>query len=73
MQPRLEFSRVSPDALEAMLGLEAFVARSGVERPLIELVKMRASQISGWNRISIGFRSVPGTYRPSHRAAVSNP
>lgn len=47
MQPRLDFSRVSPGVRNAMLGLEAFVAKSGIERPLIELVKMRASQING--------------------------
>ncbi|HEX7362088.1 MAG TPA: carboxymuconolactone decarboxylase family protein [Bryobacteraceae bacterium] len=26
--------------------------------------------INGWNRIAIGFRAVPGTYQPSHRASA---
>ena len=47
MQPRLDFLKVSPDALKAMLGLETCIARGSIERPLIELVKMRASQING--------------------------
>ncbi len=34
-------------AMKAVYGLELFVARSGLERPLLELVKMRASQING--------------------------
>jgi len=47
MQPRLDFLKVSPDTLKAMLGLETCIARGSIERPLIELVKMRASQING--------------------------
>jgi AhpD family alkylhydroperoxidase len=47
MQPRLNFSKVSPDVAKAMPGLEACIARGSIERPLIELVKMRASQING--------------------------
>ena len=33
--------------MQAMLGLEHTVATSGLEHSLIELVKMRASQING--------------------------
>ena len=47
MQPRLNFKQVSPDAMKAMLGLQAYVAKSGIEHALLELVKMRASQING--------------------------
>ena len=47
MQPRLNYRQVSPDALKAMLGLQAYVAKSGIEHSLLELVKMRASQING--------------------------
>jgi AhpD family alkylhydroperoxidase len=48
MQARLDSSKVSPAAYQAMLGLEAFVRRSWrQETSLIELVKMRASQING--------------------------
>ena len=47
MKPRLDVTRVSPKALQAMLGLQKTVNSSGLERPLLELVKMRASQING--------------------------
>lgn len=46
MKPRLEYSKVAPGALEAMLHVQKYVDNSGLERPLMELVKMRASQIN---------------------------
>lgn len=48
MQSRLDAQKVSPAAYHAMLGLETFVRKSSnMEGSLIELVKMRASQING--------------------------
>lgn len=47
MQPRISYSAVAPGAGQAMMALEKYVAQSGLERPLIELVKLRASQING--------------------------
>ncbi|POA52308.1 MULTISPECIES: carboxymuconolactone decarboxylase family protein [Pseudomonas] len=47
MQPRLDFYTASPEALKAMLALEAAVSRLPLEKSLIELVKLRASQING--------------------------
>jgi len=48
MQTRLEAQKASPAAYQAMLGLEAFVRKqSKLEPALIQLVKMRASQING--------------------------
>jgi AhpD family alkylhydroperoxidase len=47
MQERLNYSRVSPAAVDAMLGLESYLAHCGLERSLLHLVKMRASQING--------------------------
>lgn len=47
MKERLNYAKVSPDALKAMRELEKYVATSGLERPLYELVKTRASQING--------------------------
>jgi AhpD family alkylhydroperoxidase len=48
MKPRVEAAKVSPAAYHAMLQLETFVKKSSkLERSLIELVKMRASQING--------------------------
>ncbi len=47
MKPRMDYRKAAPDAFKAMLDLEAGVHRGGLEKSLIELVKMRASQING--------------------------
>ena len=48
MQARLEAQKVSPTAYQAMLGLEMFVRKqSKLEPALLQLVKMRTSQING--------------------------
>jgi AhpD family alkylhydroperoxidase len=47
MQPRISADKAAPGAMQAMLGLEAYVRRSGIEQTLLELVKIRASQMNG--------------------------
>lgn len=47
MTTRLNFFTASPAAAKAMLDMEKYVATCGLEMPLIELVKMRASQLNG--------------------------
>jgi AhpD family alkylhydroperoxidase len=48
MQPRFNARAASEPAYQAMLGLEMFIRKSSkLEAPLLELVKMRASQING--------------------------
>jgi AhpD family alkylhydroperoxidase len=48
MEARLNAQQESPAAYAAMLGLETFVRKaSKLEPSLVELVKMRASQING--------------------------
>ena len=47
MEERLRYAQASPDAFKAMLNTEQQVRRSGLESSLLELVKMRASQING--------------------------
>lgn len=47
MTPRLDYAKASPGAYQAMIGLERFVRTCGLERSLVELVKLRASQING--------------------------
>src|SRR5256885_6238261 len=48
MKPRLEPQKASPAAFHAMLGLESFIRKSSkLEPSLLELIKMRASQING--------------------------
>lgn len=47
MSARIEWAKASPDAYKAMLGLEQALARSGLETSLLELVRLRASQLNG--------------------------
>jgi AhpD family alkylhydroperoxidase len=47
MKSRIDFLDVTPKAVQALLGVEAYVRRSGLEPSLLELVKMRASQLNG--------------------------
>jgi AhpD family alkylhydroperoxidase len=47
MQQRFDVETVSPDSYNAMLGLHAAVQKSGLDASLLELVKIRVSQING--------------------------
>lgn len=47
MQQRLDVTKVSPTAIEAMMGLKSYLTDSSLESSLIELICMRASQING--------------------------
>jgi AhpD family alkylhydroperoxidase len=47
MNPRITLINVNPGILQAMLGLEKQVHRGGLDRTLLDLVRMRASQING--------------------------
>lgn len=47
MKARVEYQTRAPQAMHAMLGLEHYVQGSGLEERLLELVKMRASQMNG--------------------------
>ena len=47
MQPRLNPYAVTPDAIATMRQMEDYLHDCGLEHSLIELVKMRASQING--------------------------
>lgn len=47
MKQRLNYAKIAPGALKGMLEIETYVAASGLERSLYELVKTRASQING--------------------------
>ncbi|MEG1456781.1 MAG: carboxymuconolactone decarboxylase family protein, partial [Comamonas sp.] len=47
MQTRTDFYTASPDAMKAMLALEAAVGKLSIELPLLELVRLRVSQING--------------------------
>jgi AhpD family alkylhydroperoxidase len=47
MKERMDYRRASPQGAKAIGELHAFVHRCGLEHSLLELVKLRASQING--------------------------
>ena len=47
MKARLDFRHASSEGMKAISELHAFVHKCGLERTLLELVKLRASQING--------------------------
>jgi len=47
MQTRLDFMKTSPDVVKAQMGVEYQVAKGSLGITLMELVRLRASQING--------------------------
>ena len=47
MTTRLNAKAIAPDAYNALRGLQNYIDACGIEKPLIELIKVRASQING--------------------------
>jgi AhpD family alkylhydroperoxidase len=47
MDQRIDYVEVAPEGYTAMLGLERYIHRCALEPSLIELIKLRASQING--------------------------
>ncbi|CAH1056406.1 carboxymuconolactone decarboxylase family protein [Paenibacillus pseudetheri] len=47
MEQRMDLAGEIPAAYKAMMGLESFVQSTGMEKSLLELIKIRASQING--------------------------
>ena len=47
MKERVSIAKAAPDAYKAMAALQGYVNKSDIEAPLLELVKIRASQING--------------------------
>lgn len=47
MKPRLDYFPKAPEQMRAVLALNKSVEESGLERSLLHLVKLRASQING--------------------------
>jgi len=47
MENRINIQKVEPAAYQAMYGLEKYLSASKVDPSLLELIKMRASQING--------------------------
>ena len=47
MEARLDYTKASPEAFKAMVQMEGVVRRSGIDPKLLELMKIRASQLNG--------------------------
>ena len=47
MTHRIDYAHVAPGAVQAMYALQRYTQDSGLEHSLLELVKLRASQING--------------------------
>lgn len=47
MASRIDYEKVAPGAVRSMLALEGYVRSSGLEPSLLELVRLRASQMNG--------------------------
>lgn len=47
MEMRIDKNKVTPEVLRAMLALESAVGKLGLESKLLDLVRLRASQING--------------------------
>jgi len=47
MQPRIDYTKLSPGGYKAMLGLELYLNHSGLEKELLHMIKLRVSQING--------------------------
>ena len=47
MHSRIEYMEIAPDAMKPMLRLEKYLGECGLEPSLLDLIKLRASQING--------------------------
>jgi AhpD family alkylhydroperoxidase len=47
MKPRIVIPKVAPEAYQAILGLEKYIATTSITPVLKELIKIRASQVNG--------------------------
>ncbi|MBX2931913.1 MAG: carboxymuconolactone decarboxylase family protein [Chitinophagaceae bacterium] len=47
MSNRINLAKVDAKAMEAMVGLEKYIAQTGLDKKLYELIKTRASQMNG--------------------------
>ncbi len=47
MHPRIDHTKVAPGAMNAMLGLERYLHECGLPANLLDLVRLRVSQING--------------------------
>ena len=46
MEPRIDYKKISPGAMNAMFGLEKYLRTCGLPEKLLHLIKLRVSQIN---------------------------
>ena len=47
MQKRVSIYDAAPDAYKALMGLENYVRHAGIDHKMLDLIKIRASQVNG--------------------------
>lgn len=47
MKPRMEYWKAAPGGYKAMMALDAYLKESGLEKTLLHMIKLRASQMNG--------------------------
>jgi len=47
VEPRIDYRKIAAEAVQALWTVERYARTSKIERPLLELVKLRASMING--------------------------
>ena len=47
MEQRLSYSKAAPEGIEILHKLESYIKKADLEPDLVELVRLRASQING--------------------------
>ena len=47
MEPRIDYLKVDRGAFAAMLGIEKYLRKCGLDSKLLDLIRLRASQING--------------------------
>src|SRR5258708_32112412 len=46
-EPRIAYYKIAPEGLKHLVALESYLRQCGLEKSLLELVKLRASQVNG--------------------------
>ena len=47
MEPRIDYTKISRGVFEAMFGIERYLHKTGLGEKLLNLIRLRASQING--------------------------
>ena len=68
MRPRIHYAKAAPGVYQAMDALDSYLAESSIEKPLLYLVQLRASQINGCAYcIDMHWKDLRALGEPEHR------